>query len=108
MGLILRYKNLIAHLVPDGTPGVLLGFIVVVERLRTIIQPFTLRIRLMANITAGHLVLRLLRGQIPKLGVGFWFCGGVEMGLLCLEVLVAGIQAYVFTILLGLYLSEVR
>jgi F-type H+-transporting ATPase subunit a len=52
-------KNL-RHLVPNGTPIVLISFIVLIETLRVLIRPFTLRVRLAANITAGHLLLRLI------------------------------------------------
>ena len=53
-------KNL-SHLVPNGTPVVLISFIVLIETLRVLIRPITLRVRLAANITAGHLLLRLIR-----------------------------------------------
>jgi F-type H+-transporting ATPase subunit a len=52
-------KNL-RHLVPNGTPIVLISFIVLIETLRVLIRPITLRVRLAANITAGHLLLRLI------------------------------------------------
>jgi F-type H+-transporting ATPase subunit a len=53
-----------SHLVPLGTPGGLVPFIVVIELVRTLIRPLTLAIRLAANIVAGHLLLLLLRNQI--------------------------------------------
>jgi F-type H+-transporting ATPase subunit a len=54
------YKNL-RHLVPNGTPIILIRFIVLIETLRIFIRPITLRVRLAANITAGHLLLSLIR-----------------------------------------------
>jgi F-type H+-transporting ATPase subunit a len=54
---------ILAHLVPLGTPSVLIPFMVIIELIRTFIRPFTLAVRLTANIIAGHLLLVLLRSQ---------------------------------------------
>merc|ERR1739841_206569 len=85
MSIIYQYNNLLAHLVPVGTPRFLMPVMVVIETVSNIIRPLTLSIRLAANIVAGHLLLFLL---------------------LLLEVAVACIQSYVFTILRSLYLNE--
>merc|ERR550539_2222657 len=82
-----QYNNLFAHLVPRGTPVALMPVIVIIETVRNIIRPGTPSIRLAANIVAGLLLLSLIL-------------------LLCLELAVACIQAYVFTILRSLYLNE--
>lgn len=97
-----------AHLVPSGTPAGLMPVIVLIERIRTVIRPATLAVRLGANIVAGHLLLALIGGLGPK--VGLVGQGAIIVGvatLLVLECAVACIQAYVFTILGALYLSEV-
>jgi len=81
--------------------------IVVIETVRNIIRPATLAIRLAANIVAGHLLLTLLGSQGPFLGIlslALLFVGLIL--LLLLEVAVACIQSYVFTILRSLYLGE--
>lgn len=58
---ILNYlTDLFSHLTPQGTPFILIPFIVIIESIRLIIRPFTLAIRLTANIIAGHLLLSLL------------------------------------------------
>jgi F-type H+-transporting ATPase subunit a len=96
-----------AHLVPIRTPGVLMPFMVLIERIRRIIRPLTLAIRLSANIIAGHLLLTLLGNQLANLrmlGVIF----PTEILLVGLEIAVSLIQAYVFSILITLYISEVR
>jgi len=97
----------LAHLVPEGTPGALMPVIVIIETVRLVIRPGTLAVRLAANIVAGHLLLTLLGGQGPALaGLGL-LCLMVGLVLLVtLECAVACIQAYVFTILSSLYLSE--
>jgi len=107
LSVVYQYNNLLAHLVPTGTPAFLIPVIVVIERVRNVIRPATLAIRLAANIVAGHLLLTLLGSQGPLLGSVA--LAGLFVGLillLLLEVAVACIQSYVFTILSSLYLAE--
>ena len=98
---------MLAHLVPVGTPRFLIPVIVIIETVRNIIRPLTLSIRLAANIVAGHLLLTLLGSQGPLLSL--FNLSLLIIGLfllLLLEVAVACIQSYVFTILSSLYLNE--
>ena len=107
LSIIYQYNNLLAHLVPTGTPRFLIPVIVIIERVRNVIRPATLAIRLAANIVAGHLLLTLLGSQGPLLGIVTLI--GLFVGLillLLLEVAVACIQSYVFTVLRSLYLAE--
>ena len=104
--LLFQPLSVLSHLVPLGTPYVLIPFIVLIESVSNIIRPGTLSIRLAANMVAGHLLLTLLGSQGPSIGRHL---PGLMVGLvalLLLEVGVACIQAYVFTILSSLYLSE--
>merc|ERR1712168_374190 len=106
--IVFQYNNLLAHLVPTGTPRFLMPVIVIIETVRNVIRPATLAIRLAANIVAGHLLLTLLGSQGPLLGTVALM--GLFVGLillLFLEVAVACIQSYVFTILRSLYTNEI-
>ena len=104
-----QYNRLFAHLVPTGTPGALIPVIVIIETVSNVIRPGTLSIRLAANIVAGHLLLTLLGSQGPNAqGIVLLVLVGRLILLLCLELAVACIQAYVFTILRSLYLNELR
>ena len=104
-----QYNRLFAHLVPTGTPGALIPVIVIIETVSNVIRPGTLSIRLAANIVAGHLLLTLLGSQGPNAqGIVLLVLMGRLILLLCLELAVACIQAYVFTILRSLYLNELR
>jgi len=99
----------LAHLVPLGTPGPLMPFMVFIELIRNIIRPLTLSVRLAANMVAGHLLLRLLGGQAPSLTWRILLA--LFTGLILLAVLecaVSLIQAYVFRVLSTLYLNEVN
>nr|AHX97802.1 ATP synthase F0 subunit 6 [Mirax sp. QL-2014] len=94
------------HLVPMGTPFILMFFMVMIEMLSNLIRPMTLSIRLVANMVAGHLLLTLLGGFISKFLMIYMLMVIVQLLLLFLEMVVSFIQAYVFIILMLLYLKE--
>lgn len=101
-----NFKNRAAHLVPNGSPIILAPLIVLIERVRHLIRPFTLSIRLAANIIAGHLIIGLLsRIRIIRF-IGFSTSILFQSILLILEFGVAIIQGFVFRILLLLYALE--
>lgn len=101
-------QHIFAHLVPQGTPPVLIPFIVLIETIRNIIRPGTLAVRLSANIIAGHLLLTLLGNTGNSLSIFLLsFLVITQLLLLILESAVAVIQAYVFTILSTLYSREI-
>jgi len=107
---ILNYINdFLSHLTPQGTPFILIPFIVIIESIRLIIRPFTLAIRLTANIIAGHLLLSLLgsSGQIINNFLILIIILISQLILLILEISVSIIQAYVFSILSTLYSREI-
>lgn len=107
-GWINNTNHIFAHLVPQGTPPVLIPFIVIIETIRNIIRPGTLAIRLSANIIAGHLLLTLLGNTGNSLSIIFLsLLIIIQLLLLILESAVAIIQAYVFTILRTLYSREI-
>jgi F-type H+-transporting ATPase subunit a len=99
----LRY---LAHLAPPA-PTWLLPLIYPLELLSIFIRPFTLAIRLFANIIAGHMVLATVLGLIfvfNNLGVAA-VSVAASVALSFLELLVAFIQAYIFTFLTTLYIA---
>lgn len=107
-GWINNTKHIFIHLIPQGTPTVLIPFMVLIETIRNIIRPGTLAIRLSANIIAGHLLLTLLGNTGNSLStflISFLIL--TQLLLLTLESAVAIIQAYVFTILRTLYSREI-
>ena len=107
LSIIFQYNNLFCHLVPIGTPRFLIPIIVIIESVSNIIRPLTLSIRLAANIVAGHLLLTLLGSQGPNITLIYLLILFISLYLLLLlEVAVACIQSYVFTILSSLYLNE--
>ncbi len=108
-GWINNTQHIFAHLVPQGTPAVLMPFIVCIETIRNIIRPGTLAVRLTANIIAGHLLLTLIGNTGNSLSlilVNFLIIR--QIALLILESAVSIIQSYVFAVLSTLYSSEVN
>src|SRR6056300_425484 len=99
--------------VPAGAPKVLIPFLIVIEVISYFVRPVSLSVRLFANMLAGHTMLKVFAG----LAVMISGAGGLAMagsvlpflaliGLTGLEVLVAALQAYVFTILTCMYLND--
>nr|AGC22287.1 ATP synthase F0 subunit 6 [Trachytettix bufo] len=108
-GWINTTNNMFAHLVPSGTPNILMPFMVCIETISNTIRPMTLAIRLAANMIAGHMLLALLGNTGSKINemllMGML---SVQTLLLMLESAVAIIQAYVFSVLMTLYTSEIN
>nr|YP_010341292.1 ATP synthase F0 subunit 6 [Stenamma impar]UNZ99557.1 ATP synthase F0 subunit 6 [Stenamma impar] len=101
------FNDTMSHLTPQGTPFLLMPFMVIIESISLLIRPFTLAIRLTANMIAGHLLMTLLGSSgnsINSLLILFLIMS--QIMLLILEISVAAIQAYVFSILSTLYSSE--
>nr|YP_009695391.1 ATP synthase F0 subunit 6 [Pyrocoelia praetexta]QEJ81621.1 ATP synthase F0 subunit 6 [Pyrocoelia praetexta] len=101
--------HMFTHLVPQGTPVLLMPFMVCIETISNIIRPMTLSVRLSANMIAGHLLLTLMGETGSKLSmIMISVLISSQLLLLILESAVAVIQSYVFSILTTLYSSEVN
>nr|YP_009537822.1 ATP synthase F0 subunit 6 [Chalinga pratti]AYN60539.1 ATP synthase subunit 6 [Chalinga pratti] len=108
-GWINNTQHMFIHMIPQGTPTILMPFMVLIETISNIIRPGTLAIRLTANMIAGHLLLTLLSKtgtNMPNYLIFILII--IQILLLILESAVAVIQSYVITILSTLYSSEVN
>nr|AML25721.1 ATP synthase F0 subunit 6 [Staphylinidae sp. BMNH 1274234] len=108
-GWLNNTTHMFAHLVPQGTPAVLMPFMVMIESISNIIRPGTLAVRLAANMIAGHLLMTLLGNTGSSMNL--WMLNILiitQLLLLVLESAVAIIQSYVFAVLSTLYSSEVN
>lgn len=99
--------------IPSGAPKALLPLIFVIDVISYFIRPVSLSVRLFANMLAGHTMLKVFGGLAVMIaGAGGVFVAGsilplvAIIGLTGLEVLVACLQAYVFTILTCMYLND--
>nr|AKA98018.1 ATPase subunit 6 [Veniliornis nigriceps] len=100
----------LGHLLPEGTPTPLIPALILIETTSLLIRPLALGVRLTANLTAGHLLIQListastaLLSIMPTISV---LTTIILLLLTILEVAVAMIQAYVYVLLLSLYLQE--
>nr|YP_001586140.1 ATP synthase F0 subunit 6 [Rhynochetos jubatus]ABO93088.1 ATP synthase subunit 6 [Rhynochetos jubatus]QNN84735.1 ATP synthase F0 subunit 6 [Rhynochetos jubatus] len=110
MGLRNQPSIALGHLLPEGTPTPLIPALILIETTSLLIRPLALGVRLTANLTAGHLLIQListatiaLLSIMPTISI---LTATVLLLLTILEVAVAMIQAYVFVLLLSLYLQE--
>nr|QSH90686.1 ATP synthase F0 subunit 6 [Platanista gangetica]BCX76239.1 ATP synthase F0 subunit 6 [Platanista gangetica] len=105
-----KTKLSLAHLLPQGTPTFLIPMLVMIETISLLIQPVALAVRLTANITAGHLLMHLIGQTTLALMMISPFTALTTFVILILltilEFAVALIQAYVFTLLVSLYLHD--
>nr|YP_010164047.1 ATP synthase F0 subunit 6 [Macromedaeus distinguendus]QRK27336.1 ATP synthase F0 subunit 6 [Macromedaeus distinguendus] len=108
-GWLNHTQHMFAHLVPQGTPFILMPFMVLIETISNVIRPGTLAVRLAANMIAGHLLLTLLGNTGPSLSLSILsILIFSQILLLILESAVAIIQSYVFAVLSTLYTSEIN
>nr|ALU86419.1 ATP synthase F0 subunit 6 [Rastrelliger kanagurta] len=100
----------LGHLLPEGTPTLLIPVLIIIETISLSIRPLALGVRLTANLTAGHLLIQLIATAaavlLPLMPTVAILTGILLFLLTLLEVAVAMIQAYVFVLLLSLYLQE--
>nr|QWS05576.1 ATP synthase F0 subunit 6 [Melanocharis longicauda] len=100
----------LGHLLPEGTPTPLIPALILIETTSLLIRPLALGVRLTANLTAGHLLIQLIStattALFPSMPTVSLLTFMVLFLLTILEVAVAMIQAYVFVLLLSLYLQE--
>nr|YP_009991705.1 ATP synthase F0 subunit 6 [Spizaetus tyrannus]QNN84527.1 ATP synthase F0 subunit 6 [Spizaetus tyrannus] len=100
----------LGHLLPEGTPTPLIPALILIETTSLLIRPLALGVRLTANLTAGHLLIQLISTAtttlLPILPTLSALTTLILLLLTILEIAVAMIQAYVFVLLLSLYLQE--
>ena len=99
--------------VPSGIPIAILPLVVMIEIISFLSRPISHSVRLFANMLAGHITLKVFASFVTMLGamgiagwVGAVLPLGLTVALTALELLVAFLQAYVFTILTVIYIND--
>nr|YP_009668624.1 ATP synthase F0 subunit 6 [Oreohelix idahoensis]QCW57653.1 ATP synthase F0 subunit 6 [Oreohelix idahoensis]UKG20815.1 ATP synthase F0 subunit 6 [Oreohelix idahoensis] len=107
-GYVKSPKLSLAHLAPAGAPMVLLPLLVLIETISLLIRPLTLTVRLIANISAGHIVMSLMSNLLSTLSsMSMLLSVMVLMTAYTLfEFFVSTVQAYIFCLLVSLYAME--
>ena len=90
---------------PAGVPTVMAPLIVPIEIISNLSRPFSLTIRLVVNMSVGHIILKVLGGFVVSMGIlGFLPLIG-DLCIIAFEMFVALLQAYIYTVLSCVYLS---
>jgi len=113
IGVMRHGLHFFSLFVPEGTPPAFLILVVPIEIISFLARPITHAERLFANMTAGHILLKVFAGFIVSLGAagGLFTLMGVLpfvmiVAITALELLVAVVQAYVFALLACVYLND--
>ena len=106
LGIFIHGFKFFGLFVPKGVPMLMLPLMIPIEIISYLSRPISLSVRLFANMMAGHTMLKIFAGFIVPLGIFGIAPLMVDVALTALEVLIAFLQAYVFTILTCLYLNE--
>jgi ATP synthase subunit 6 len=114
IGVTIHFFDFLKNFLPSGTPLPMVPFLLIIEILSYFARVFSLAIRLFANLMAGHTLMHILGGVIwGQMVVGSnrwgfillpWFIVFLITGL---ETVIGGMQAFVFLILLAIYLNDV-
>ena len=107
IGFARHGAHFLSFFVPQGVPMFLLPLLIPIEILSYLFRPVSLSVRLFANMLAGHTMFQVFAGFVIGLGIlAGWMPLAFIGALYCLELLIAFLQAYVFTILTCLYLND--
>ena len=107
VGFIKHGPKFLGLFVPSGVPAVMLVLLVPIEILSYLSRPVSLSIRLFANMTAGHTMMKVFAAFIVPLGfLGGWAPFAIDVALTGFEFIVAFLQAYVFAVLSCIYLND--
>ena len=107
VGFVKHGLGFFGYFAPKGVPIFMLPLLVIIEVISYFTRPISLSVRLFANMMAGHTMLKVFSGFVISMGiVGGWLPLGVMVAFTGLEILIAFLQAYVFTILTCIYLND--
>jgi len=110
IGLLIQKVSFINTFIPSGAPKLLLPFLVVIEIISYFSRPFSLGIRLFANLMSGHTLLAILANFAFNISQKNLLIGLLPFVLIVaivgLEAMIAVLQAYVFTILVCIYIND--
>jgi F-type H+-transporting ATPase subunit a len=106
LGLAKHGLHFFTFFCPPGVSWVLMPLMIPIEIISYLSRPISLSVRLFANMTAGHIMLKVFAGFVPALGVVGVLPLGFVFALTGLELLIAFLQAYVFAVLTSLYIND--
>jgi F-type H+-transporting ATPase subunit a len=107
LGFVKHGLHFFTFFVPPGTSPIMWPLMIPIEIISYLSRPISLGVRLFANLTAGHTMLKVFAGFVVSLGIGAGILPlAFVVALTGLEFLIAFLQAYVFTILTCFYIKD--
>ena len=106
LGFVKHGLHFFSFFVPPGTPLPMYPLLIPIEVISYLSRPISLSVRLFANMLAGHTLLKVIAGFVWALGLFGVLPLAFVVALTGLEILIACLQAYVFTILTCLYIND--
>ena len=91
---------------PKGIPAALAPLIVPIEMISFLSKPFSLTVPLVANMTVGHIMLKIIAGFVLALGIGGIVPLAFNACIVVFELFIALLQAFIYTVLSCIYLSD--
>ena len=108
IGIGIKKKKLgwLRTFMPKGIPFALAPLIVPIEMISFLSKPFSLTVRLVANMTVGHIMLKIIAGFIVSLGLLGVVPLLFDSAIICFEIFISLLQAFIYTVLSCIYLSD--
>lgn len=108
IGIGIKKKKLgyLRTFLPRGIPLILAPLIVPIEMISFLSKPFSLIVRLVANMTVGHIMLKIIAGFVLALGIGGIVPLAFDAAIVVFEIFIALLQAFIYTVLSCIYLGD--
>ena len=106
VGIYNRRWGYLRTFLPKGIPCVLAPLVVPIEAISLLSKPFSLTVRLVANMTVGHIMLKILGGFVVALGVAGVVPLLFQALIIIFEIFIALLQAFIYTVLSCIYLGD--
>lgn len=108
IGIGIKKKRLgyLRTFLPRGIPLILAPLIVPIEMISFLSKPFSLTVRLVANMTVGHIMLKIIAGFVLALGIGGIVPLAFDAVIVVFEIFIALLQAFIYTVLSCIYLGD--
>lgn len=106
VGIKKKKWGYIRTIMPNGIPWALAPLVMPIETISLLSKPFSLTIRLVANMTVGHIMLKIIAGFIVGLGAAGVVPLLFDAGIIVFELFIALLQAFIYTVLSCIYLSD--
>ena len=108
IGIGIKKKRLgyLRTFLPRGIPLILAPLIVPIEMISFLGKPFSLTVRLVANMTVGHIMLKIIAGFVLALGIGGIVPLAFDAAIVVFEIFIALLQAFIYTVLSCIYLGD--